>query len=172
MPWNKGKKMSKEFREKCRARQIGKTHSNETKDRMSKAQKGIPKNHSKEGLERIGKAHRGERSHWWEGGKTSERGKIYNSYKYRNWRRCVFERDSYTCQECGQHGGALQADHIKPFALFPELRFELSNGRTLCKTCHRKTDTFGSKCKRPKAQVEHKLSPQSDSESSAISDRI
>lgn len=28
-------------------------------------------------------------------------------------------------------------------AFFPELRFELTNGRTLCKLCHMKTDTWG-----------------------------
>ena len=38
---------------------------------------------------------------------------------------------------CGQVGGYLEADHIKPFSLYPELRFELSNGRTYCKPCHK-----------------------------------
>jgi 5-methylcytosine-specific restriction endonuclease McrA len=33
----------------------------------------------------------------------------------------------------------LEADHIKPWAYFPSLRFELSNGRTLCRPCHDKT---------------------------------
>jgi len=60
-----------------------------------------------------------------------------------DWRLAVFERDDYTCQGCGQKGGYLQADHIKPFAFFPESRFELSNGRTLCLACHKKTPTFG-----------------------------
>ncbi len=48
------------------------------------------------------------------------------------WRKAVFKRDDYTCQECGIRGTYLEADHIKPFAFFPELRTELSNGRTLC----------------------------------------
>lgn len=55
------------------------------------------------------------------------------------WRKKVFERDDYTCQDCGVRGTYLEADHIKPWAYFPELRFELSNGRTLCRPCHDKT---------------------------------
>jgi 5-methylcytosine-specific restriction endonuclease McrA len=39
----------------------------------------------------------------------------------------------------------LQADHIKPFAHHPELRFDVNNGRTLCVPCHRKTDTYGGR---------------------------
>ena len=61
------------------------------------------------------------------------------SKKADNWRREVFKRDDYTCQECGIRGTYLEADHIKPFAYFPELRYELSNGRTLCRKCHDKT---------------------------------
>lgn len=52
------------------------------------------------------------------------------------WRKAVFERDDYTCQFCGVRGTYLEADHIKPWAYFPELRFEISNGRTLCRKCH------------------------------------
>lgn len=55
------------------------------------------------------------------------------------WRKSVFERDNYTCQVCNVRGTYLEADHIKPWAYFPELRFELSNGRTLCRPCHDKT---------------------------------
>jgi hypothetical protein len=74
-------------------------------------------------------------------GKLNRR--IRYSKRMDQWRRAIFERDQYTCQDCGKKGGYLEADHIKPFAKFPELRFELSNGRTLCRPCHMKTPTWG-----------------------------
>lgn len=52
------------------------------------------------------------------------------------WRKAVFARDDYTCQACGERGGYLEAHHDLPFAYFPELRFELLNGSTLCRPCH------------------------------------
>lgn len=61
------------------------------------------------------------------------------------WRKEVFKRDNYTCQICGNRGGKLNADHILPYSLFEELRESLSNGRTLCKDCHKKTNTYGNK---------------------------
>lgn len=81
--------------------------------------------------------------HWnWQGGKTDDARRQRNSAKYRDWRKSVFERDDYTCQSCLTRGGKLNADHIFPFAWFPELRFNVNNGRTLCLECHKKTDTF------------------------------
>jgi len=73
---------------------------------------------------------------------------VRESYEYRLWRTAVFERDNYTCIWCGkrsQKGQSLeiQADHIKPFCDYPALRFAIDNGRTLCRECHKKTDTFG-----------------------------
>ena len=72
------------------------------------------------------------------------------STKYKEWRFKVFKRDNFTCQKCGikAQGGLgrrviLNADHIKPFSLFPKLRFVVHNGRTLCLDCHKKTNTYG-----------------------------
>jgi hypothetical protein len=76
-------------------------------------------------------------------GKVSETARIRGSLEYKNWRLQVFGRDRYTCQWCFVKGGFLHADHIKPFFAHPELRFDINNGRTLCKECHKKTDTYG-----------------------------
>jgi len=76
-------------------------------------------------------------------GKTPANQKIRQSAAYKSWRTLVFERDNYICQHCEVRGTYLHADHIKPFALYPELRLEPSNGRTLCVPCHKKTGTWG-----------------------------
>ena|SRR3990167_5449016 len=87
----------------------------------------------------------GEKNHFWKGGITPINQKVRTSSDYKLWRKAVFERDNYTCQQCKQVGGILNADHIQPFAYFPELRFEISNGRTLCVGCHKKTNTYAHK---------------------------
>lgn len=92
----------------------------------------------------------GEKSNFWKGGKTYWRDKLENSIEYKTWRRKVFERDNYKCQECGDSNYEgrgktieLQAHHIKPVYKFPNLATEVSNGITLCRDCHRATDSWG-----------------------------
>ena len=95
----------------------------------------------------------------WRGGKTPLIKLIRTGYRYRQWRCDVFTRDDFTCQFCGLRGGKLQADHIKPFAqlieenkissfeeadLCEEL-WNINNGRTLCRECHKKTETYGNR---------------------------
>lgn len=91
----------------------------------------------------MSKRQKGENSHFWKGGLTEASRIQRNSADYDNWRKSVFERDCYTCQICGQSGGKLCADHIKEWSLYPALRFDLDNGRTLCFPCHQKTENFG-----------------------------
>lgn len=73
--------------------------------------------------------------------------KVKGSKEWKTMRKTVFERDNYTCQNCGKRGGVLHPDHIKPKSLFPELMFEVKNIRTLCRNCHIKTDTYGGKAR-------------------------
>ena len=52
------------------------------------------------------------------------------------WARAVIGRDNATCQHCGSTGTELHAHHIKSFEEYPDLRWEISNGITLCHKCH------------------------------------
>lgn len=52
------------------------------------------------------------------------------------WSRKVLSRDEATCQECGAKDVELHAHHIKPFETYPELRWDVDNGLTLCFRCH------------------------------------
>ena len=75
----------------------------------------------------------GKNNHNWKGGKSLN-GRYNN--KYFLWRKRVFYRDNFTCQVCFVRGGNLHADHIKSYADYPNLRYRISNGRTLCVPCH------------------------------------
>lgn len=66
----------------------------------------------------------------------SESALARSSSAYKLWRSTVFERDDYTCQKCGKHGGDLQAHHIENFRDNLNLRYDINNGVTLCKQCH------------------------------------
>ena len=59
------------------------------------------------------------------------------SAEYKAWRAAVFARDEFTCRVCGERGGRLNAHHIKKYSVFPELRYDISNGITLCEGCHK-----------------------------------
>jgi 5-methylcytosine-specific restriction endonuclease McrA len=125
-------------------------NSPEQRLKISKSLKGIK--HSEESIKQRAKTNR--ENHDRNGRKTHISQLIRSSVEYKLWRMSVLERDKFTCRFCGIKGGwskemrkkiDLNADHIKPFAYFPELRFAIDNGRTLCAECHMKTDTYGSK---------------------------
>lgn len=98
--------------------------------------------HEKMSADRIRTAPRGENHYNWKNGITPINLSIRNSAQYRNWRQEVFERDLYSCRSCGEKGGKLEAHHIKSFAEYPEHRFVVGNGLTLCVNCH-KDVTYG-----------------------------
>jgi hypothetical protein len=87
----------------------------------------------------------GELSHMWIKDRTKvkykEQERIRKSYKNKIWRRKVFRKDGFSCQICHDksrknHPVILNAHHIKSFIEYPKFRFKVSNGITLCKSCH------------------------------------
>jgi 5-methylcytosine-specific restriction endonuclease McrA len=61
----------------------------------------------------------------------------WNDPQYKAWRAAVRRRDGGKYRLCGSTR-FLKAHHIKRWADHPELRFAVSNGVTLCRTCHGK----------------------------------
>ena len=83
------------------------------------------------------KNNRGENHGRWNHNLTDEeRENGRNFPENRKWKKAVFDRDNDTCQKCGISEN-LVAHHIFPWRLFPALRFEVENGITLCKGCHK-----------------------------------
>lgn len=72
----------------------------------------------------------------WKGGIEPLNHKIRTSKDIEDWRLAVFERDGFRCQCCGEVGVYLNAHHILAFSKYPEQRFNINNGVTLCKNCH------------------------------------
>lgn len=111
----------------------------------------LGRNKSIEDRIRMSESRRGEKCHFWKGGITETNKKARNSFEFRLWREAVFKRDNYTCQNCGIRCGVgigtveLHPHHIKSFSEYPELRFDVDNGLTLCSGCHRKTENYGNR---------------------------
>jgi len=73
-----------------------------------------------------------DRHYGWAGGQNER-----NNHQSRKWRSAVLERDKHYCRLCHSRSD-LQAHHIKRFATHPDLRWDVANGITLCKSCHSK----------------------------------
>lgn len=64
----------------------------------------------------------------------------WNSPEYKKWRLAVYRRDKFKCRfpGCTSKTRKLNAHHIQRWADNPGLRFVVSNGCSLCPTCHAK----------------------------------
>ena len=85
------------------------------------------------------KYYRGEKHHSWlppELRKGSESEQVRNSVQYDEWRFAVYKRDKNLCGICGIRKDPMIAHHLDGFNLFPEKRFDVDNGVTLCDYHH------------------------------------
>lgn len=84
-----------------------------------------------------GKATSGENHHNWKGGISPINYEIKRSEEYNIWRKSIYEKDNWICQICGKKCGKdIVAHHIFSFTDYPQLRFAINNGTTLCRSCH------------------------------------
>lgn len=139
----------------------GKRNSIETRKKISDAQKGT-KNHnfgkkaSIETKQKMSNALVGifakDKNPMWKGGISKENSLIRASLKYKKWKLQVFYRDLFICQCCNSRK-RMEAHHIKSFADYPELRFNVNNGVTLCNSCHMLLHKIFKKIRETKCQI-------------------
>lgn len=92
---------------------------------LGTASKGIPRPNQ-----------RGTNNHQWKGGK---RGRPERSLlEYKAWAKTVLKRDGYCCAICGNKKGK-EAHHIYPWRDYPDRRYDVTNGITLCADHHHAT---------------------------------
>lgn len=115
-----GFKFSKESKLKMRESHLGKIVSEETKKKLSEAKSG--------------------EKHWnWkeDRSKLSKNEKKHLCGHYKQWMLEVKNRDNWKCQlENSECHGKLEAHHILNWLDYPQLRYHLNNGITLCHVHH------------------------------------
>ncbi len=162
-----GRKMSNNLKKELSDAHKGKKHTEDTKKILSEINKG--KCFLEETRKKISKSKMGDKNpmavrpkelHWcWRGGITPIRQLIRHCFRYKKWRRDIFERDNFTCLECGDRSVKgnpvyLEAHHTpKRFVeILNEFKIEtleqalnckelwnINKGKTYCKKCHDET---------------------------------
>lgn len=99
----------------------------------------------------------GERNPRWKGGVKYHRQERATG-EYRDWRNAVFAKDCYTCQKCGARNGegaeiTINAHHINNWGDYPDKRYDVSNGITLCEKCHREFHSIYGKKNNNEEQI-------------------
>lgn len=103
---------------------------------------------------------RGESSPVFKGAEATKplRHRVMELPEHKQWHAEILKRDNYVCVLCKSRKD-LEVDHIKRYLYIANENnikttedarnckelWDISNGRTLCRECHRKTDTYGTK---------------------------
>jgi 5-methylcytosine-specific restriction endonuclease McrA len=145
--FKKGHPTSQALRDKSSLRcktnppHLGKKHSQETKERLSRLNKG---------------KNMGENNGNWRGGVRKIEKAVRVMSEYLKWRSDVFQKDNWTCKTCNANNVYVTAHHIKSFiniirennitniieARNCQELWDISNGVTLCEKCHSLTDNY------------------------------
>lgn len=108
-PWNKGKQADEATKKRLQSYNVNRIR---TKEAIEKHKESMKKKQN-----------------------DPNRSRSKASSHARRWRKAVKDRDGWKCVNCG-NDKMVGAHHIVPWNVSEELRFELSNGITLCNSCH------------------------------------
>lgn len=138
-PYYHDKPEAIEIRKKISESVTGFKHTDEAKKKISKACMGNKSTLGKTGSD----------ANAWIDGRTSKKHLLRGRVEWKTWRKSVFERDNYTCQDCGAVSKKGLQVFLEPHHKTPvrelidtpheECMFDINNGTTLCRECHMKT---------------------------------
>ncbi len=148
IPWNKELTVETDERVKQNIEASTKTIREQYKNGKKSPRLGFKA--TEETRRRNSEANKGEK-HWnWKNGITPLHQAIRNLAIYNLWRKAIFYKNQWTCQDCGHKNRNINAHHLYPFsklledyniislgqAIRTEELWDTNNGVTLCKECH------------------------------------
>lgn len=159
--WSKGRNISESHKNKIKQNNakywLGKERLEMKGNKFAvghKPKNGFLKGNIPHNLGKFGR----ESTTWKEIKRNPLRLAIRQLHQYRQWRSSIFKRDNYSCVLCKKGkevSGKLEADHypISFATIIQNLKtveeaiscnelWDINNGRTLCKECHKSTDNY------------------------------
>jgi len=143
MGFQKGNKFNEDSRVKATQFKKGECLSPQTQFKKgqvswNKGKKGIFK-HTEEWKKERSEAMKGEKNPLWIKDRKKLKKDRIQAYDcaYKNWMKAVKSRDNWKCKISNQDcRGRLEAHHILNWIVYPELRYQVNNGITLCLAHH------------------------------------
>lgn|SRR3990167_1849088 len=136
----KGRKLSQESIQKRTESRKGYKHSEQTKRKIGQTNSIVllGKKQSPETIERRASKFRGENHYRWIEDRTKVKlDKERGGPLHKQWSKDVKKRDNWKCRIADENcDGKVVAHHILGWAKYPELRYQVNNGITLCRFHH------------------------------------